>query len=77
MDEPTKEIQNSINLINLLRADNMHFFTHLIHHSLMILRDNSHNYYLCYHVLMKFLHSSYHIVHKLNLSQIVVKFMHN
>ena len=44
----------------------MHF-TCLIHYSMMILRDNSHHCYACYHVLIKFLHSWYHIIYKLTL----------
>ena len=36
-----------------------YIFIHLIH--------NSYHYYSCYYVLIKFLHSLYHIIHKLNL----------
>ena len=44
----------------------MHF-THLIYYSMMILRHNMHNDYAYYHVLMKFLYSLCHIIHKLKL----------
>ena len=62
-------------IMNRGRTHSMHFYAF---NSIFfdILRQNLHHYYTCYHVMMKFFHSSYNIVNKLNLHYIAFNFMH-